>query len=47
MLVVLLVQVKKYKIMLYMKGTPSRPQCGFSAQVVRVLHASGGYDTSP
>lgn len=27
--------------MLYMKGTPARPQCGFSAQLVRVLHASG------
>lgn len=27
--------------MLYMKGTPARPQCGFSAQIVRVLHASG------
>ncbi len=27
--------------MLYMKGTPAQPQCGFSAQLVRVLHASG------
>ncbi len=34
-------QVKKHKIMLYMKGTPARPQCGFSAQAVRILHASG------
>ena len=24
-----------------MKGTPSAPQCGFSMQVVRVLHAVG------
>ena len=24
-----------------MKGTPSQPQCGFSYQVVRVLHAEG------
>lgn len=28
--------------MLYMKGTPSEPQCGFSAQVVRILHTQGG-----
>jgi len=24
-----------------MKGTPSRPQCGFSGQIVRVLNAVG------
>ena len=24
-----------------MKGTPAQPQCGFSMQVVRVLHAEG------
>ena len=34
-------QVQAHDILLYMKGTPSRPQCGFSAQVVKVLHASG------
>ncbi|GLD96262.1 hypothetical protein PINS_up004945 [Pythium insidiosum] len=33
--------VKTYPIMLYMKGTPSAPQCGFSMQVVRILHAQG------
>ncbi|CEG39363.1 grx4 family monothiol glutaredoxin [Plasmopara halstedii] len=33
--------VKTYPIMLYMKGTPSAPQCGFSMQVVRALHAQG------
>ena len=27
--------------MLYMKGTPQQPQCGFSQQVCRVLHATG------
>ena len=27
--------------MLYMKGTPSAPQCGFSMQTVRVLNAVG------
>jgi monothiol glutaredoxin len=34
-------QVKENDIMLYMKGTPSTPQCGFSGQVVRILNATG------
>ena len=34
-------QVKEHDVMLYMKGTPSQPQCGFSMQAVRVLNASG------
>mmetsp|Transcript_12529 Transcript_12529/g.39785 ORF Transcript_12529/g.39785 Transcript_12529/m.39785 type:complete len:152 (-) Transcript_12529:319-774(-) len=34
-------QVKENKVMLYMKGTPAMPQCGFSQQVVRILHATG------
>lgn len=34
-------QVKENDVMLYMKGTPSSPQCGFSGQSVRVLHALG------
>lgn len=34
-------QVKENSIMLYMKGTPSRPQCGFSSQAVRILNAVG------
>lgn len=33
--------VKDNKIMLFMKGTPEAPQCGFSMQVVRILHAQG------
>ena len=33
--------VESHKILLYMKGTPAQPQCGFSMQVVRILHASG------
>uniref|UniRef100_A0AAV1VA08 Glutaredoxin domain-containing protein n=1 Tax=Peronospora matthiolae TaxID=2874970 RepID=A0AAV1VA08_9STRA len=33
--------VQTYPVMLYMKGTPSAPQCGFSMQVVRLLHAQG------
>lgn len=34
-------QVTENPIMLYMKGTPSQPQCGFSLQAVRVLNAIG------
>ena len=30
--------IKNNKVMLYMKGTPQEPQCGFSAQVVGVLN---------
>ena len=29
-------QVKDNKVMLYMKGTPAAPQCGFSMQVSRL-----------
>jgi Grx4 family monothiol glutaredoxin len=28
-------------VTLFMKGTPEYPQCGFSQQVVRILHAEG------
>lgn len=34
-------QVKTNDVMLYMKGTPSAPQCGFSMQAVRLLNAVG------
>ena len=34
-------QVKDNDVMLYMKGTPSAPQCGFSSQAVRILNAVG------
>jgi monothiol glutaredoxin len=34
-------QVNEHDVMLYMKGTPSMPQCGFSSQAVRILNASG------
>ena len=30
-------QLDKHSILLYMKGTPNEPQCGFSAQVVEIL----------
>jgi monothiol glutaredoxin len=32
-------QLADHKILLYMKGTPSQPQCGFSAQAVKALNA--------
>jgi monothiol glutaredoxin len=34
-------QVKENPVMLYMKGTPDKPQCGFSLQAVRILNAVG------
>ena len=37
-------QVSKHPVVLYMKGTPQVPQCGFSALAVQVLNASGVRD---
>jgi monothiol glutaredoxin len=34
-------EVTANKVMLYMKGTPSFPQCGFSARVVQILNHLG------
>lgn len=34
-------QLKSNKVMLYMKGTPDFPQCGFSGQTVAALKAIG------
>ena len=34
-------QVSKNRIVLYMKGSPDFPQCGFSANVVGILRACG------
>jgi len=34
-------QLSANKVVLYMKGTPDFPQCGFSAAVVQVLNATG------
>lgn len=33
--------VKENPVIIFMKGTPSRPQCGFSAQAIRILNATG------
>jgi len=34
-------QLQTYPVLLYMKGTPDFPQCGFSAQTVAALRAVG------
>ncbi len=34
-------QLKSYEVLLYMKGTPDFPQCGFSGQVVAAMNAIG------
>jgi monothiol glutaredoxin len=34
-------QVTKNRVVLYMKGSPDFPQCGFSANVVKILRACG------
>jgi monothiol glutaredoxin len=33
--------IKGERVMLFMKGTPDQPGCGFSAQVVSILEAMG------
>ena len=37
-------QVTTHPVVLYMKGTPQFPQCGYSANVVRILNLSGVKD---
>ena len=34
-------QVEQNRVVLYMKGTPDFPQCGFSANAVGILRACG------
>ncbi|HEY2987746.1 MAG TPA: Grx4 family monothiol glutaredoxin [Candidatus Binatia bacterium] len=34
-------QVKNNKVMLFMKGDPNAPQCGFSAHTVEILQSYG------
>jgi monothiol glutaredoxin len=36
--------VQGNKVVLYMKGTPQFPQCGFSGRAVQLLHACGADD---
>ncbi|MDA8417361.1 MAG: Grx4 family monothiol glutaredoxin [Betaproteobacteria bacterium] len=37
-------QVKGHSVVLYMKGSPDFPQCGFSANAVRLLRQCGVQD---
>ena len=37
-------QVTTHPVVLYMKGTPQMPQCGFSALAVQVLNACGVHE---
>ncbi len=37
-------QVSGHPLVLYMKGTPQAPQCGFSANAVAILNACGVKD---
>ena len=39
-------QVTDNKVVLYMKGTPEAPQCGFSATAVQILEACGAEDVA-
>ncbi|MBP6382988.1 MAG: monothiol glutaredoxin, Grx4 family, partial [Pseudomonadales bacterium] len=34
-------QIESNPIILYMKGSPNQPQCGFSARATQVLMACG------
>lgn len=37
-------QVTSHKVVLYMKGTPQFPQCGFSASATQILKSCGVND---
>ena len=37
-------QVTGHQVVLYMKGTPQFPQCGFSANAIQMLKASGAQE---
>src|SRR5262245_4291623 len=39
-------QVTENRVVLYMKGTPSAPQCGFSAAAVQMLEACGAEEVA-
>ena len=34
-------QIESNPVLLYMKGTPAKPECGFSAKAVAVLQSTG------
>ncbi len=35
-------EVESHPVVLFMKGTPQFPMCGFSSRAVQILHAAGG-----
>jgi monothiol glutaredoxin len=37
-------QVNSNPVVLFMKGTPEQPQCGFSANAIKILNACGVQD---
>lgn len=37
-------QVTNHPVVVYMKGTQTAPRCGFSANVIKILNASGVKD---
>ena len=37
-------QVSGHPVVLYMKGTPQSPQCGFSANAIQILKACGAQE---
>ncbi len=37
-------QVTSHPVVVYMKGTPTAPRCGFSANVINILNALGVKD---
>jgi monothiol glutaredoxin len=39
-------QVAENRVVLYMKGTPDAPQCGFSAAAVQMLEACGAEEVA-
>jgi monothiol glutaredoxin len=39
-------QVTENRVVLYMKGTPDAPMCGFSAAAVQILEAVGADDVA-
>jgi monothiol glutaredoxin len=39
-------QIAGNRVVLYMKGTPEAPQCGFSAAAVQILEACGVEDVA-
>jgi monothiol glutaredoxin len=38
--------VTKNKVVLFMKGTPQFPQCGFSSTAIQILQASGAKEVA-